>query len=159
VTNDSSFILGLLFYGWFSFRSHDSSLHKVFTLYMIFVDCLLLFFLWVVSTCVLICLVLLMDRFPCFILILHIFPLYFSEPQWWHMLTFTSSNFNMQGHIMSTNVPFFSSSFINVVNFESWFTYSFHLLHFNNGFSYFHLRNLNFTSNNYGTHLKSGPRI
>jgi len=31
---------------------------------VIFVDCLLLFFLWVVSTCLLICLVLLMDGFP-----------------------------------------------------------------------------------------------
>jgi hypothetical protein len=29
-----------------------------------FVDCLLLFYLWVMSTCVLICLVLLMDGFP-----------------------------------------------------------------------------------------------
>jgi len=68
-TNDSSFILDLLSYGWLSFCSHESSLHKVFTLYMIFVDCLLLFFLWVVFSCVLICFVLLMDRFPCFILI------------------------------------------------------------------------------------------
>jgi hypothetical protein len=40
-----------------------------FCLYLIFVDCLLLFFLWVVSTCVLICLVLLMDGFPSLIFI------------------------------------------------------------------------------------------
>ncbi len=42
-------------------------------LYLIFVDCLLLFFLWVVSTCVLICLVLLMDGFPSLILIYRVF--------------------------------------------------------------------------------------
>jgi hypothetical protein len=42
-------------------------------LYLIFVDCLLLFFLWVVSTCVLICLVLLMDGFPCLINIYWVF--------------------------------------------------------------------------------------
>ncbi len=40
---------------------------------MIFVDCLLLFFLWVVSTCVLICLVLLMDGFPSLIFISRVF--------------------------------------------------------------------------------------
>jgi hypothetical protein len=42
-------------------------------LYLIFVDCLLLFFLWVVSTCVLICLVLLMDGFPSFFFIYWVF--------------------------------------------------------------------------------------
>jgi len=31
VTNDSSFLLGLLCYGWLSFCDHESSLHKVFT--------------------------------------------------------------------------------------------------------------------------------
>jgi hypothetical protein len=36
--------------------------------YLIFVNCLLLFFLWVVFTCVLICLVLLIDGFPSLIL-------------------------------------------------------------------------------------------
>jgi len=40
---------------------------------LIFVDCLLLFFLWVVSTCVLICLVLLMDGFPSLIWIYKVF--------------------------------------------------------------------------------------
>jgi hypothetical protein len=39
---------------------------------MIFVDCLLLFFLWVVSIYVLICLVLLVDGFPSLILIYRI---------------------------------------------------------------------------------------
>jgi hypothetical protein len=40
---------------------------------MTFVDCLLLFFLWIVSTCVLICLVLLLDGFPSLILIHGVF--------------------------------------------------------------------------------------
>jgi hypothetical protein len=40
---------------------------------VIFVDCLLLFFLWVVSTCVLICLVLLMDGFLSLIFIPMVF--------------------------------------------------------------------------------------
>jgi hypothetical protein len=40
-----------------------------FLFYFIFVDCLLLFFLWVVSTCVLFCLVLLMDGFSSLIFI------------------------------------------------------------------------------------------
>jgi len=31
VTSDSSFLLGLLCYGWLSFCNHESSLHKVFT--------------------------------------------------------------------------------------------------------------------------------
>ncbi len=38
-----------------------------------FVDCLLLFFLWIVSTCVFICLVLLMDGFPSLIFIHGVF--------------------------------------------------------------------------------------
>jgi hypothetical protein len=63
----------------------------------------------------------------------------------------SSSNFdNMQGHILSTNALLFSSSFMNVVNFESWVYLFFSLLHFNNGFSSFHLRNLHFACNNYG---------
>ncbi len=41
--------------------------------YLIFVDCLLLFFLWVVTSCVLICLVLLMDGFPSLIFIYRAF--------------------------------------------------------------------------------------
>jgi hypothetical protein len=42
-------------------------LHKVFT------DCSLLFFIWVVFTCVRICLVLLMDGFPSLIFIYQVF--------------------------------------------------------------------------------------
>jgi len=41
----------------------------------IFVNSLLLFFLWVVCTCVLICLVLLMDEFPSLIFIDRVFHL------------------------------------------------------------------------------------
>jgi hypothetical protein len=41
--------------------------------YLIFVDYLLLFFLWVVSTCVLFCLVLLMNGFPSLIFIYKVF--------------------------------------------------------------------------------------
>ncbi len=40
---------------------------------MIFVDCLFLFFLWVVFTCVLICLVLLLDGFLSLIFIYRVF--------------------------------------------------------------------------------------
>jgi hypothetical protein len=42
-------------------------------LYLIFVDCLLFFFLWVVSTWVLNCLLLLMDGFPSLIYIYWVF--------------------------------------------------------------------------------------
>ncbi len=45
--------------------------------YLIFVDCLLLFSLWVVSTCVLICLVLLLDGLSSLILIYRVFLLIF----------------------------------------------------------------------------------
>ncbi len=44
------------------------------------IDCLLLFFLWVVSTCVLICLVLLMDGFPSLIFIYRIFLFFLLPP-------------------------------------------------------------------------------
>jgi hypothetical protein len=62
-------------YRWLSFHSHEFSLHKVFVwfFYLIFVYCLLLFFLWVVSTCVLICLVVLVDGFPSLIFIYKVF--------------------------------------------------------------------------------------
>jgi hypothetical protein len=40
---------------------------------MFFVNCLVLFFLWVMSTCVLFCLVLLMDGFPSLIFIYNFF--------------------------------------------------------------------------------------
>ncbi len=68
VTDDSFFILSLLCCCSLviSFRC-DSSLHKVFT------DCSLLFFIWVVFTCVRICLVLLMDGFPSLIFIYQVF--------------------------------------------------------------------------------------
>jgi len=62
VANDSSFILGFLCYRWLSFCSHESSLHKVLTWFLLIVC--FCFFLLVVSICVFICLVLLMDGFP-----------------------------------------------------------------------------------------------
>jgi hypothetical protein len=58
VADDNLFILGFLYYHWLSFCCHGSYLHKAFTS---FFYCLCLFVLWVVSTCTLICLVLLMD--------------------------------------------------------------------------------------------------
>jgi hypothetical protein len=42
-------------------------------LHVVFVDCLLLFFRWVVFTCVLICLVLSLDGFPSLIFIYNVF--------------------------------------------------------------------------------------
>ncbi len=41
--------------------------------YLILVDCLLLFFLWVVSTCVFICLIFLIDEFPSLIFMYRVF--------------------------------------------------------------------------------------
>ncbi len=40
---------------------------------MIFIDCLFLFFLWVVSTCVFFCLILLINKFPSLISIYMVF--------------------------------------------------------------------------------------
>jgi len=80
-----TFISGLLCYPWLSFHCHESSLHTVFTwlllivcflfvlwvvsaLHRVFIWFLLIvcfcYFLWVVFTCVLICLVLLLGKFP-----------------------------------------------------------------------------------------------
>ncbi len=51
-----------------------------------FVDCLLLFLLWVVSTCVLFCLVYLMDEFPSLIFFIHkVFLLYLLPHDYWYL--------------------------------------------------------------------------
>jgi hypothetical protein len=71
VVDDNSFILGLLSYGWLSFCCHESSLHMIFTWFLF---CWLFAFVWVVSTCVHICLaLLLMDGFPSLIFIYRVF--------------------------------------------------------------------------------------
>jgi hypothetical protein len=58
---------GLLCYRWLSFCSCESSLHRVFIWFYWFYFILLIvcfcFFLWVVSSCIFICLLLLMDVF------------------------------------------------------------------------------------------------
>ncbi len=70
MANDNFLVLGLC-YCWSSFHNRGSYLHRVFSLF--FVDCLLLFFLWVVSTRAFICLVLLMDGFLSLIFIYMVF--------------------------------------------------------------------------------------
>jgi hypothetical protein len=60
VANDCFLVLGFFCYCWSSFCSLGSYLHRVF-FFLFFVDCLLLFFLWVVFTRAFICLVLLVD--------------------------------------------------------------------------------------------------
>ncbi len=59
VTNDSSFVLGLLCYCWLSFHSYESSLHKsLYYLNFWFVHCLFFFFS-------LACVYLLCSHLPC----------------------------------------------------------------------------------------------
>jgi hypothetical protein len=85
VTDDNSFILGFLCYHWLSFRHHESSLHKVFIWFICWLFTFV--FSWVVSTCVLFCLVLLMDGFSSFILIYKFFfsfsPIFTFLCSWW----------------------------------------------------------------------------
>jgi hypothetical protein len=66
MTNDNFLVVGLLCYCWSSFCSHGFYLHKVFSFFV--VDCLLPFFLQVVSIPSLFCLVLLINGFPSLIL-------------------------------------------------------------------------------------------
>jgi hypothetical protein len=66
-------ILGFFCYCSSSFHNFGSYLHRVFFL-LFFIDCLLLFSLWVVSTCAFICLVLLVDGFSSLIFKYMVYP-------------------------------------------------------------------------------------
>ncbi len=72
VVDDCFLILGFFCYCWSSFRSFGSYLQRVFFSFF-FVDCLFSFFLWVVFTRVIICLVLLIDGFLSLIFLCGVF--------------------------------------------------------------------------------------
>ncbi len=66
--------------------------------YFVFVDCLFLFFLWVVSICVFICVVLLMVEFPSLILINRVF-ISSQVKRKPYLCEFTSSKITMKNQI------------------------------------------------------------
>jgi len=138
VVDDCFLILGLICYCWSSFRSLKSYLHKVF-FSLFFIDCLLLFFLWVVSTHVLFCLVLLMDGFcPWFLYIgcyfneqatsLEMFLNYPIHGFWMHVITtwFCKLNqlffFNWKDFIKMRNSKFNKEGTLEVFSRQKWGT-------------------------------------